>query len=232
MPSGHANTLNPEPPPNVQSKLLSSISPADAHTILAAAQPRRLTSNQPITVAGSPATHLFLLRGGRVKLFRSTSAGEEVLLAWLVAGDVFGIGTLLRDSGRYLASADAVEGCEVLVWEHPILRSLAKSYPQLAENAVRIVLDYLRSYIERHVAFSTQSAAERLARLLLDLSHRTGVVSPYGVEIAATNDQLGALGDMTPFTASRLLAKWERDGTISRKRGKILVHAPEELPVD
>jgi CRP-like cAMP-binding protein len=233
--SEHARTLNTEPLSlqlDIPSRFLSAISAADTNIILAAAQPRRLAPRQPIVTAGTPASHLFILREGQVKYFRSTAAGEEVLLAWLTPGDVFGLGTLLKEPADYLASAEAVAECRVLVWSHVQIRALAETYPQLSENALRIVLDYLRTYIDRHVAFSTRSASQRLAKLLLELGHRTGVVRPQGIEIAATNHQLGALADMTSFTASRLLAKWERKELLSRTRGKILVRAPEGLPVD
>jgi len=35
-----------------------------------------------------------------------------------------------------------------------------------------------------------------------------------GVDIHITNEQLGGLADVGMFTASRLLSKWERQGTI------------------
>jgi CRP/FNR family transcriptional regulator, nitrogen oxide reductase regulator len=218
--------------PDVQSPFLSGLSPAEANIILAAAQARRLAPGQPILIAGTVASHLFLLRNGQVKYFRSTAEGQEVLLAWLTPGQVFGLGTLLQQPANYLANAEALAECQVLVWDHAKIRALAESYPPVAENALRIVMEYLHAYIERHVAFSTEHASQRLAKLLLGLSHRTGVVKPHGVEIEATNDQLGALGDMTSFTASRLLAKWERKEILSRTRGKILIRTPESLPVD
>jgi CRP/FNR family transcriptional regulator, cyclic AMP receptor protein len=102
----------------------------------------------------------------------------------------------------------------------------------VGENGLRIAFDYLRNYIERHVALATETAVERLAKTLLKLGHQTGKIHPDGVEIRATNDELSALADISRFTASRALSDWVRAGTISKGRGRILLHAPEALIID
>jgi hypothetical protein len=71
-----------------------------------------------------------------------------------------------------------------------------------------------------------------LAVTLLDLGHRTGRVLPTGVEIEATNEQLGSLADISCFTASRLLKEWERGGAISKVREKVVIHTPEALATE
>jgi len=51
------------------------------------------------------------------------------------------------------------------------------------------------------------------------------------VEIDITNEQLSSLSDISPFTASRLLSKWERDGKLSKQRGRVTLLAPESLMI-
>src|SRR5262249_41484339 len=165
--------------------------------VLMAARPRKFDPKQIILRGGEVASRLFLLTSGQVRYFKPTFQGEEVLIGLLAPGDVFGLGTLLARPWKYLASAEAVSTCEVLVWEHKSIRGLARTYPQLAENALRIVLEYLHSYVDRHVGLSTRNAEQRLASLLIDLGQRSPSTSPQGVEINATNEQLSALSDMT-----------------------------------
>jgi len=223
---------NAQPASSLPPALLSSIPQHETAVILAAAQLRSFDAKQVIITAGQPAAHLFLLRSGRVKYFRSTPSGVDIIFQWLTSGDVFGMGTLLKRPAGYIGSAEAMENCKVLVWNHASIRSLAERYPQLAENALIVVQRYVLAYVERQVSFSEQNAGQRLAGLLLDLGNRTGRVSPQGVEIDATNEQLSGLAEMTPFTASRWLSKWQREGAVSKKRGKIVIHAPETLLVE
>jgi Crp-like helix-turn-helix domain len=46
-----------------------------------------------------------------------------------------------------------------------------------------------------------------------------------------TNEQLSSLSEVSPFTASRLLSKWERDGKLFKQRGRVTLLAPESLMI-
>jgi CRP/FNR family transcriptional regulator, nitrogen oxide reductase regulator len=217
---------------NAIPKLLAGIGEKDACKILDAATPAKLLANQMIVSGGEPATRLFLLRTGTVKYYRLTPSGDEVLLGWLVPGDVFGLGTLFSNPVAYFGSAKAVAECDLWVWQHDRVRKLAESYPLLAENALRIVLEYLGALVTRHVGLVSRSAEQRLADTLLNLGRRTGKVHSGGVDVNITNEQLGDLAHTTPFTASRLLRRWKRTGAVSKKRGKVVIHMPELLLMD
>jgi CRP/FNR family transcriptional regulator len=175
---------------------------------------------------------LLLVQSGRARYYHLTKQGEIVLLAWLVPGDVIGLVALLKSPSAYMATAEATSDCELLAWEHTVIRKLVARHPLLGENGLHIALGYLRNYAQRHIGLVTKTAEERLAETLLKLGDRSGEVHPNGIEIHATNDQLGALADISPFTASRVLRKWVRAGILSKGRGRVLLHAPEALMID
>jgi CRP-like cAMP-binding protein len=102
----------------------------------------------------------------------------------------------------------------------------------LTENALHIVLYYLAAYADRVVGLITETAEERLARTLLQLSYRVGSVQSGGVELAITNEALSRLANVSPFTASRQLKKWHRAGVINKSRKKIHLASPESLLLD
>jgi CRP-like cAMP-binding protein len=52
---------------------------------------------------------------------------------------------------------------------------------------------------------------------------------PAGVEVEITNQDLASLADVSFFTASRVLKRWERDRTLEKSRGKVLIRCPEKL---
>ena len=220
-------------PAAAQSTLLAGLGPAATHAILGAAKIRRISAKRAITARGQQATHLFLVQTGRVRYYHLTKQGELVVLGCLVPGDVVGLmALLLKSPSAYMASAEATSDCVLLAWDHAVVRSFVDLYPLLGENGSRIAIGYLQNYIERHVGLVTETAEERLARTLLKLGHRTGTTHHDGVEIRATNAELGALADVSPFTASRVLNDWVRAGTVSKGRGRILLHAPEALMID
>src|SRR5262249_23516256 len=148
------------------------------------------------------------------------------------AGDTFGIGALLAAPVTYVGTAQAVDDCELLVWSQERIRTLAATYALLAENALRIVLYYLAAYADRVVGLTTETAEQRMAHTLLQLSNRAGQVRSDGVELAMTNEDLSGLANISAFTASRQLKKWERQGVIQKRRGKINIVSPEGLVID
>ena len=71
-----------------------------------------------------------------------------------------------------------------------------------------------------------------MAETLVRLSDQSGQFHPGGIEIRATNDELGALANIIPFTASRVLNNWVHAGAVSKGRGSVLILAPEALMID
>ncbi len=214
------------------SNLLVGLEQPARRSILAAAQIRRISAKQNIVTVGDRATHLFLLQSGRVRFYHLTKQGRLVLLGWLVPGNVIGLVAMLENPFPYMATAEATSDCELLAWERSVIRKLVSRHPRLKENGLRIALGYLRNYVKRHIGLVTKTAEERLAETLLRLGDQSGKVRPDGIEIRATNDQLGALADISPFTASRVLSNWVRAGAVSKRRGRVLLHAPEALMTD
>ena len=214
------------------SNLLAGFKQPTRRSILAAAQIRRISAKQNIVTEGDRATHLFLVQSGRVRFYHLTKQGRLVLLAWLRPGDVIGLVATLESPFPYMATAEATSDCELLAWERSVIRKLVSRHPLLGENGLHIALGYLRNYVKRHIGLVTKTAEERLAETLLRLGDQSGKVHPHGIEIRATNDQLGALADISPFTASRVLSNWVRAGTVSKRRGRVLLHAPEALMIE
>ena len=75
-------------------------------------------------------------------------------------------------------------------------------------------------------------AEQRLAHALTHLGHHTGRHHSGVVQVDVTNEQLGNLSDVSMFTATRLLKKWERNGAIAKEHNKILILFPEKLDLD
>jgi CRP-like cAMP-binding protein len=224
--------LQTPPSAILKSKLLSEIDAQATEEILRVAKLRKFLPRHTIVTGGEPAVELFLLQMGRARYYRLTRSGREILIGWLLPGDAFGLGSLLNEPLTYMGTAEAMRPCEALCWNHEQIKELARKYPQIAENGLRIVLHHLKSYLDRHIGLITKNSQERLAATLIHLANKAGRSHASGVEIDATNEQLSGLADISQFTASRLLSGWERLGAISKKRGRVIVHTPETFISD
>lgn len=214
---------------NVRSRFLEGLSPLDLKVILAAARQRHFLPNSVVVNQGNPADHLFLLTKGRARFFFNTPEGKKVILLWLTPGEIFGGSALMSNSSWYLVSTETVKDSSMLVWDRATLRILASRYPRLLENALPIAYDYLAWYVADHVALIGHTARQRLARVLVCLAQTIGKRVSDGYEFDATNEELSAAANVTPFTASRLLSGWQSEGAVFKSRGKVLLRSPERL---
>ena len=213
----------------VRPRFLEGLAQVEINTIISAAKQRHYLANSVIVNQGHPADYLFLLTSGRARYFYVTPDGRKTILFWLPPGEIFGGAALLSQPADYLVSTEAVKPSSMLVWDRATIRTLVAQYPRLADNALRTMFDYLVAYRAIHVSMTCDSARQRLARVLADLAAGIGKNVPGGVELDVRNEELANEANVTPFTASRMLSEWQRQGVLRKSRGKILLRSPERL---
>ena len=169
-----------------------------------------------------------MLRKGRVQYGRFSSTGREVVMGILGPGDVFGLACLLPSS-NYIGTAEALDRGEVQVWSRHVIQRFAHKYPQVQGNVLQIALAYVAEFADRLERLMTGTAEQRLARVVTSLGVRIGTPAQTSIDVLIKNDQLASLADVSPFTVSRLLKQWERDGVISKGRGIVRILSPENL---
>ena len=211
------------------SPLFAGLKSEEIARIMTAASKRTFKGSKIIISAEEPATRLFLVSRGHVDYFVLTSNGGEILLRRAVRGELFGVAAFFPEPTGYLGTAKTTGHSEVLEWERRVLLWLANACPRFRENAFLSTLQYIPIFVKRHAGLASNTVAERLASAVADLACREGHVLPSGVEIELKNQDLASLADTTLFTASRVLKRWEREGTLAKSRGKVLILRPEKL---
>jgi len=214
---------------HLKPRFLEGLASPDLNAILSAAIQHRFVANSVIVNQGNPARHLFLLMNGRARYFYLSPDGQKNLLLWLPPGEIFGGAAFLSTPQHYLVSTEAVRDSCVLVWDRATIRRLAERYPRLVENTLLIMFDYLVAYRAIHISLTTHTAEQRLARVLANLANGMGHKVPAGLELDVRNEELANEANVTPYTASRLLSEWHRQGLVVKTRGKIVVRCPEQL---
>jgi len=212
-----------------QSRFLGGISAPDVTAILAQASTRRFRPESIVTRQGDPASELFLITKGRARHFVTALDGQKVILFWLPVGEIFGGATLLAERSTYRVSTETVKDTTTLVWSRPTMMALANRYPRIRDNALWIASDYLDWYLAAHIALSCQTASQRLAGVLVSMAPLLGRSVPGGLELDVTNEELASAAHITSFTASRLLSEWHRQRAVIKRRGRVVLVAPDRL---
>jgi len=100
---------------------------------------RIYTKNTILFAEGEPGNELFIIQKGSVKIAKIMD-NNEVLLAVLKAGDIFGEMALLEAKPR-VASAVAYEDCQVLAVSRANFEQMIKTKPQLIAKLTSLLAD-------------------------------------------------------------------------------------------
>ena len=217
-------------PPGFRSRLLEGLTPSEIRAVLATARQRKISPNQVLQHQGDPASHLCLLVTGLAAFYKAAPGGSKFFLRWILPGDAFGLAALLQTRPQpSFTTVQALRGDSVFVWERVSARALASQIPRLRENASVLASDYMASFTDLLVLRTSQTAQQRLARVLVESARHIGRAGREGSELRLTNEQLAQMADVSLFTASRQLNEWQRQGILAKSRGKILLRASKRL---
>ena len=210
-------------------RFFEGLTPLELNAVLACARMREYSAHAIVSHEGHPADHLYLLLSGRARFFTNTPDGDKILLFWVAPGEVLGGAAILSQRFDYMLSTETVKKSRFLVWNHASIAASCQQYPRLMSNALLIAHDYLVLYRALHLSLACQTARQRLATVLVNLATGMGRRVPEGVQLDVKNEELASEAHMTHFTASRLMSEWQRNGMVIKRRGKVLLPAPELL---
>lgn len=217
-------------PSGAGSPLFRGLAPAVVAEVLSSAAVRRFAAGEQVFLQGDPVTALYVVESGRLKLSQVTAEGEEVVVRTLSEGAIVA-GVALLDKRKLPVSATAVTDCAVLLWPRARILELAARHPILRMNVLSTIADRMQDSLSRIRELSTDSVARRVARALLRLARENGRSTERGILIdhALGRQELAELAGASMFTASRLLARWAREGVLEVGRQRVVVVAPGRL---
>ncbi|MDI2027921.1 Crp/Fnr family transcriptional regulator [Saccharopolyspora sp. TS4A08] len=170
---------------------------------------------------------LFIIKRGRVRLYRIGSSGQAVTTALLGPGTVFGEVPLIgiRMGGNW---AEALESCVLCVMSPQDVRRLLLADPRIAERITERMQQRITELERRLTDLASKTLAERLAGTLWSLTagaSRGAVPEP----VRLTHHQLAGLVSATRERTTTALGELAERGLIRLHRGKITVTDRDRL---
>jgi CRP-like cAMP-binding protein len=175
-------------------------------------------------VEGEPATHVFVLIAGWVKILSVTSEGHELVLALRGHGDI--VGELAGEATGYrTATVQAIDTVRSLIVGHDRFSSFLDSHPGASHAYRRVVTQRWRDAAAMLRRRSVTSGAQRLAVLLLDLAgqHGTGSGGEIYLAMPLSQEELASLAGASRATVTRALSNWRQRGFIRTGQRRITI---------
>ncbi len=166
-----------------------------------------------------PGEVLFILKEGRVQLYRISSEGKKLVITTLGPHTLFGEMALLG-AKMHNTFAEAIEDCLICVMSRTDLERLILNKPQVALRLLDITGKRLHEAEERLENMAFKGIPARLASLLLRLSTEQGSDEITGLTHQDLAESVGTYRE----TATQVLNDLKAGGfiEIGRKRIKLL----------
>lgn len=120
-----------------------------------------------------PGEVLFILKEGRVQLYRTSTDGRKLVVAELHPGAIFGHMALVGQRMHH-TFAQALDDCLICIWNHTEVERVLREKPQVALRFLEAVGQRLIQAEEGLVDTTFKRMPSRLAGLLLRLDHSSG----------------------------------------------------------
>lgn len=169
---------------------------------------------------------LFLLKKGRVQLYRLSPEGKKLVVAVLEPGAIFGEMSLVGQ-GMHNTFAEAIDECLICVMSRVDIERMIKTKPQVAVRFMEAMASRLQAAEEKMEDFAFKSIPARLAGLLLKLAENpeNGGLTVKGFTHQDLAEMLGTYRE----TITQTLNQFKDNGWIEIRRKNLRLLQPEEL---
>ncbi len=206
--------------------IFSDLTPREREAVDRITSTRRYARGETIFAEGQDGAGFFIVRTGRVKIYKLSADGKEQILHIFGPGELFAEAAAFDDH-PYPANADALEDASVLFIPKRPFSDLIALNPRIALRMLGVMsrrLHHLAALIDD---LSLKEVPARLARYLLHL--RPDPPAHTVITLDITKAQLASSLGTIPETLSRGITKLTFAGLIAVDGSKITILDPDRL---
>jgi CRP/FNR family transcriptional regulator len=179
-------------------------------SVMEAFQPLKFTIAYPagatLFVEGQTCRGIYILCKGRVKLSASSKDCRTLILKVAQPGEVLGLDATMSRL-PHESTGETGQPCQLnFVKGDDFLKFLTQHGEACMHAAIHLSRECQQVYQQLR-SFTTSSASERIARLILDWSQDDSrSATAHGIKVALTHDEIGQIIGMSRETVARTLA--------------------------
>lgn len=200
------------------------VSPALRARVAGVARLKPYDRGELIFAEGDPSDQFIIIVSGRVKVFKSTPTGKEIILEIFGAGDPLGA-VAVYEGAPFMASALSLEPTQVLSIEQAAFFRLLEAEPAFVRGLLSGLTLRLAELTRRLAELTGARVETRFARLFLKLCDQIGKPDRGGVFIPMplSRQELADLSGTTIETAIRIMSRWQKDDVLHTEKDGFVV---------
>ena len=181
--------------------------------------------------AGETPRGLFILCSGAAKLTVSSGSGKTLITRMVEPGDALGLTSVLSGN-KYKTSAETTAHSQLKFIKREDFIRFSEEHRAVSFNIARQLIEECESDADqiRNLGLAN-SAAERLAQLLLAWCEDIGRPSESGLRIAVpmTHEEISQMIGTSRETVTRLLKSFRDKKLITVRRSSMTIHKKSDL---
>ena len=206
--------------------LFARLDDAELGVLAADFSPFEYARDDALFWQGDPSTELYVVRRGKVRIYKISPAGRETSINIFSTGDIIGEFAAVDQQSRS-ATAQAITHCLLWRMEGDVFVQHLRNLPNLALALNRLLVGKLRWTAEFAETVAQYDAAGRLLHILLLYNEQFGEVleagKRYRLDLGLNQDDLASLVGARREWVNRLLQTWQRQGWMEYKAGKLII---------
>ena len=197
---------------------------ADRERIAELAQIRSYERGRRVFSEGDESDYFLTVLSGRVKVFKTTPAGKDLILEIFGAGDPLGA-VAAYETRPYPASAETLEPSTCLLIPREAFLALLERHPSLVRGLLVGLTHRLIELTNRLTELTGGRVETRFARLFLKIADQIGRPDRGGtfIPLALARQELADLTGTTIETCIRIMSRWAKEGVLATEKDGFVI---------
>jgi len=185
---------------------------------------RHYRKKDPIFREGEYPRWLFFLESGKVKIFKTSEDGRELIVKVVQAGDFIGFLALFKED-KYPESATALEDTTIKLIPKEDFTALIFGNRDVTARFVKMLASHIAEREQQLIELAYNSVRKRVATVLVHLHDQSGP------NIHLLREDLASLAGTAKETLVRTLTDFKNEGLVEVKQGLLMILKIDRLRV-
>ncbi len=208
----------------------TNLNEADLEKINDITLQRSFRKGSIIFMEGDEGEAFYFIKSGKIKIFKTSPDGRELIFAILSEGGVFAEVTLFNDIA-YPASAEVLEDAVLGMIKNQELEALISKNSGLALSIIKVLSRKLFNSQQKVKELALGDTYMRTAQTIVKLAEAHGKKTEDGLEVKLdiSRQELANMIGTARETVSRALSQFKKEGSVDISGKKIIVKDMSKL---